>query len=89
MLRRALTGLLAAAAILALLAPVASADETLGKGLVGSFSLKGTHGYEVNALIASLREGDAGQIVLFVEKKNQEAIYIAKGTVTEERSTST
>jgi hypothetical protein len=84
MLRRALSGLLAAVAVLGLLAPAASADETLGKGLVGSFTLKGTHGYEVNALIASLGDGDAGQIVLFVGKKNQQAIYIARGTVTKE-----
>src|ERR1700759_5493712 len=84
MLRRAVSGLLAAVASLALLAPAASADETLGKGLEGSFALKGTHGYEVNALIASLGEGDAGQIVLFVGKKNQQAIYIARGTVTKE-----
>jgi hypothetical protein len=77
---------LIAAALLAfcLLAPAASADETLGKGLEGSFTLKGTHGYEVKALIASFGEGDAGQIVLFASKKNRQAIYIAKGTVTKE-----
>jgi hypothetical protein len=84
MLRRVICGMLAAVALAALLAPAASADETLGKGLAGSFSLKGTHGYEVNALIASYGEGDAGQLVLFVGKKNQQATYIAKGTVTKE-----
>jgi hypothetical protein len=83
MLRRALS-MLGAAALAALLAPAASADETLGKGLEGSFVLKGTHGYEVKALIASYGEGDAGQIVLFVGKSNQQAIYTAKGTVTKE-----
>jgi hypothetical protein len=84
MLRRALSTMLGAAALAALLAPAASADETLGKGLEGSFALKGTHGYEVKALIASYGEGDAGQLVLFVGKSNQQAIYIAKGTVTKE-----
>jgi hypothetical protein len=84
MLRRLLSSLLAAAALAAFLAPAASADETLGKGLEGSFTLNGTHGFEVRALIASYGEGDAGQIVLFVGKKNQQAIYIAKGTVTKE-----
>lgn len=76
--------MLAAVALAALLAPAASADETLGKGLAGSFTLKATHGYEINALIASFGEGDAGQLVLFVGKKNKQAIYIAKGTVTKE-----
>jgi hypothetical protein len=76
--------MLAAVAAAALLAPMASADETLGKGLEGSFTLKGTHGYEINALIGSYGEGDAGQLVLFVGKKNKQAIYIAKGTVTKE-----
>jgi hypothetical protein len=84
MLRRALPTMLAVAALAALLAPAASADETLGKGLEGSFTLKGTHGFEVKALIASYGEGDAGQLVLFVGKSNQEAIYVAKGTVTKE-----
>jgi hypothetical protein len=84
MLRRVLSTLLAAVALAALLAPAASADETLGKGLEGSFLLKGTHGFEVKALIASYGKGDAGQIVLFVGKKNQQAIYIAKGRVTKE-----
>jgi hypothetical protein len=84
MLRRVLSTLLATAALAALFAPAASADETLGKGLEGSFSLKGTHGFEVNALIGSYGKGDAGQIVLFVGKKNQQATYIAKGTVTKE-----
>jgi hypothetical protein len=84
MLRRFISSLLAAVALAALLAPAASADETLGKGLEGSFTLKGTHGFEVKALIASYGEGDMGQLVLFVGKKNQQAIYIAKGTVTKE-----
>jgi hypothetical protein len=84
MLRRALSTLLATAALAALLAPAASADEALGKGLEGSFTLKGTHGFEIKALIASYGEGDAGQIVLFVGKKNQLAIYVVKGTVTKE-----
>jgi hypothetical protein len=84
MLRRVLSSLLAAVAFAALLAPAASADEALGKGLVGSFTLKGTHGYKINALIASFGEGDAGRLVLFVGKKNQQAIYVAKGTVTKE-----
>jgi len=76
--------MLAAVALAALLAPTASADETLGKGLEGSFTLKGTHGYEIKALIASLGEGDAGQLVLFVGKQNQQATYSVKGTVTKE-----
>jgi hypothetical protein len=84
MLRRLISSLLAAVALAALLAPAASADETLGKGLEGSFTLKGTHGFEVKALIASYGEGDMGQLVLFVGKTNQQAIYIAKGTVTKE-----
>jgi hypothetical protein len=84
MLRRVISALLATAAVAVLLAPTASADETLGKGLAGSFSLKGTHGFEIKALIASYGEGDAGQLVLFVGKSNQEAIYTAKGTVTKE-----
>jgi hypothetical protein len=84
MLRRLLASVLVAAAFAVLLAPAASADETLGKGLEGSFALKGTHGYEVKALIASYGKGDAGQLVLFVGKKNQQAIYIVKGTVTKE-----
>jgi hypothetical protein len=84
MLRRALSSMLAAVALAAFFAPAASADETLGKGLEGSFSLKGTHGFEVNALIGSYGKGDAGQLVLFVGKSNQEAIYIAKGKVTKE-----
>jgi hypothetical protein len=84
MLRRALSTMLGAAALAAFLAPAATADETLGKGLEGSFALKGTHGYEVKALIASYGEGDAGQLVLFVGKSNQQAIYVVKGTVTKE-----
>src|ERR1700761_5747456 len=84
MLRRLLTSMLVTVAFAALLAPAASADETLGKGLEGSFALKGTHGYEVKALIASYGKGDAGQLVLFVGKKNHQAIYIVKGTVTKE-----
>src|ERR1700744_3877828 len=84
MLRRLLTSMLVAVAFAALLAPAASADETLGKGLEGSFALKGTHGFEIKALIASYGKGDAGQLVLFVGKKNQQAIYITKGTVTKE-----
>src|ERR1700744_6501462 len=84
MLRRVISSLLAAAALAALLAPAASADEALGKGLEGAFTLNGTHGFEVKALIASSGEGDAGRLVLFVGKKNQQAIYIAKGTVTKE-----
>lgn len=76
--------MLVAVAFAALLAPAASADETLGKGLEGSFTLKGTHGFEIKALIASYGEGDAGQLVLFVGKKNQQAIYVVKGTVTKE-----
>jgi hypothetical protein len=84
MLRRLLASLLVAAAFAALLAPAASADETLGKGLEGSFTLKGTHGYEIKTLIASYGEGDAGQLVLFVGKKNKGAIYVVKGTVTKE-----
>ncbi|HEY0278440.1 MAG TPA: hypothetical protein VGC32_09250 [Solirubrobacterales bacterium] len=84
MLRRALSTLLATVAFAALLVPAAGADEPLGKGLEGSFTLKGTHGFEIKALIASYGEGGAGQIVLFVGKKNQQATYIAKGTVTKE-----
>jgi hypothetical protein len=84
MLRRVVSGLLAAVVLAALFAPAASADETLGKGLEGSFTLKGSHGYEIKALIASYGEGDAGQLVLFAGKKNQQAIYIVKGTVTKE-----
>jgi hypothetical protein len=76
--------MVATVAFAAILAPTASADETLGKGLEGSFKLKGTHGYEINALIGSYGKGDAGQLVLFVGKSNQQAIYIAKGTVTKE-----
>jgi hypothetical protein len=84
MLRRVLSGVLVAVAVLALVAPAANADEPLGKGLEGSFTLKGTHGYEIKALIASFGEGDAGQLALFVGKKDQQAIYIVKGTVTRE-----
>jgi hypothetical protein len=84
MLRRALSTMLAAVAFAALLAPPASADETLERGLEGTFTLKGSHGFEVKALIGSYGKGDAGQIVLFVGKSNQEAIYTAKGTVTKE-----
>jgi hypothetical protein len=84
MLRRVLLTLLATLALAALVAPAASADETLGKGLEGSFTLKGTHGYEINALIGSYGKGDTGQLVLFVGKKNEQAIYIVKGTVTKE-----
>src|ERR1700743_710558 len=84
MLRRVISALLATVALAVVLASAASADEPLGKGLEGAFSLKGTHGYEINALIASYGEGDAGQLVLFVGKKNQEAIYVTKGTVTKE-----
>jgi hypothetical protein len=76
--------MLATVAFAALLAPTASADETLGKGLEGSFTLKGTHGYEINALIGSYGKGDTGQLVLFVGKSNQQAIYIVKGKVTKE-----
>jgi hypothetical protein len=84
MLRRLLFGLLAALALLALVAPAAGADEPLGRGLEGSFTLKGTHGYEVKALISSFGEGDLGQLVLFVGKKGEQAIYLVKGTVTKE-----
>lgn len=84
MLRRVLLFALAAVLLATIIAPRASADEPLGKGLEGSFTLKGTHGFEVKALIASYGEGDAGQLVLFVGKKNQQAIYVAKGTVTKE-----
>src|SRR5580692_11255089 len=84
MLRRALSTMLAAVAFAALLAPPASADETLGRGLEGTFTLKGTHGFEVKALIGSYGEGDAGQLVLFVGKSNQQAIYTVKGKVTKE-----
>jgi hypothetical protein len=84
MLRRALSSMLAAVAVAVLIPPAASADEPLPKGLEGSFALKGTHGYEIKALIASYGEGDKGQLVLFVGKKNQEAIYTVNGTVTKE-----
>jgi hypothetical protein len=84
MLRRVLLFVLAAVLLATIIAPTASADETLGKGLEGSFTLKRTHGFEVKALIASYGEGDAGQLVLFVGKKNQQAIYVVKGTVTKE-----
>jgi hypothetical protein len=84
MLRRALSSLLAALAVAALVAPAASADETLGKGLEGSFTLKGTHGYEIKALIGATGEGDAGQMILFVGKHGEQATYFVRGTVTKE-----
>ena len=41
-----------------------------------AFTLQGTHGYEIDALVASIREGDAGQLVLFVGRKGGSAIYV-------------
>jgi hypothetical protein len=79
-----LAALLAVALVASLLPATASADEGLGKGLEGSFTFKGTHGYEIRALIASYGEGDAGQLILSVGKRGEEAVYGAKGTVTRE-----
>jgi hypothetical protein len=84
MLRRLLSGLLATLALLALVAPAAGADEPAPRGLAGSFTLQGTNGYEVKAWISSLGEGDLGQLVLFVGRKREQAIYVVKGTVTRE-----
>ena len=84
MLRRVPSTLLATVALVALLAPVARADETTQKGLEGSFTLKGTHGYTVKALIGATGNGDAGLMILSVGKKGEEATYLVHGTVTKE-----
>jgi hypothetical protein len=84
MLRRVISSLLTAVVLAALLAPAASADETTQKGLEGSFTLKGTHGYTIKALIGATGNGDAGLMILSVGKKGEEATYLVHGTVTKE-----
>jgi hypothetical protein len=84
MTRRLLSGLLATLALLGLVAPAASADETLKQGLDGSFALKGTHGYKLIALIGSTGKGDEGVMILSVAKKGGAATYLARGEVTKE-----
>jgi hypothetical protein len=76
--------MLAAAALAALLAPAASADEPLKQGLEGSFTLKATNGYKLSALIGSTGKGDAGLLILSVAKKGSGATYLAHGEVTKE-----
>ena len=84
MLRRALSSLLAAVVVAALLAPAAGADEPLKQGLDGSFALKATNGYKLSAMIGSTGEGDAGLLILSVAKKGSGATYLAHGEVTKE-----
>jgi hypothetical protein len=83
MLRRLISSLLAAVALAALLAPAASADETLKQGLEGSFALKATNGYKFSALIGSTGEGN-GLLILSVARKGGGATYLAHGEVTKE-----
>jgi hypothetical protein len=75
--------MLAVVALAALLAPAASADETLKQGLEGSFALKATNGYKLSALIGSTGEGN-GLLILSVAKKGGGATYLAHGEVTKE-----
>jgi hypothetical protein len=83
MLRRLISSLLATVALAALLAPAASADETLKQGLEGSFALKATNGYKFSALIGSTGEGN-GLLILSVARKGGGATYLAHGEVTKE-----
>lgn len=82
--RRLLSGALAALALVVLVVPSAGADEPVGQGLEGAFTLKGTHGYEVKGVIGATGKGEAGLLILFVGKKGREASYLVHGTVTKE-----
>jgi hypothetical protein len=82
MLRRFSSGVLLLVALLAVVAPPATAGEPAPKGLEGSFALNGTHGYRVFGVVASTGKG--GVLILSVGKKGEGATYVAHGEVSKE-----
>lgn len=82
MLRRLSVALLPFIALLAAVAPTATASEPAPKGLGGAFALRGTHGYRLFGLVASTGKG--GVLFLSVTKKGEGATYLAHGKVTTE-----
>jgi hypothetical protein len=78
---RALVGLALVCAV-ALLAPVGAGAVDADLKFAYAFKLKASNGYEILALAANERADGRGEIVLFVTRKRESAIYSAPALLT-------